>query len=199
MSVTFEHINILNRSSVASKYQPWKTRAHILLPYIHHAPCLRASLQATVVSHKHVLYLCYPLIKLPVVVMWCGHALLTFCQHSWCQSIIFSQSQKKTVLVSSCDWVVVEVSVVPFYWQSPPCSVAVLLAFGLGGAQRVNAPPQKRQVLLASQPRSCWASLPRRRNEPPGWNSGHDDITCTFVWRCKDDLTRLPHSCVFTI
>lgn len=177
MSVTFEHINILNRSSVASKYQPWKTRAHILLPYIHHAPCLRASLQATVVSHKHVLYLCYPLIKLPVVVMWCGHALLTFCQHSWCQSIIFSQSQKKTVLVSSCDWVIVEVSVVPFYWQSPPCSVAVLLAFGLGGAQRVNA--------LERRPRNvrfCWhLSLVAVERHCQGEGMSHQDGTVVMM------------------
>lgn len=64
---------------------------------------------------------------------------------------VFSQSQKKTLLVSSCDWVVVEASVVPFSWPSPPCSVAVPWPFGLGAAQRVN--------VLERRPRNvrvCW-------------------------------------------
>lgn len=100
------------------------------------------------------------------------------------------QSQKQTLLVPSRDWVVVEAGIVPSYRPSP--SLALLLcavAFWFGephgaGMRRSAAPETSGCVGILSV--VAW----EKRNQSPGRNGGHDEITCTLIWRREDDLTR---------
>lgn len=124
--------------------------------------------------------------------MWCGHVRLTFFLKTGftvSKSVIFSPKSKEdtpcVVLWLGCCWSQRRTifSAVP----SPLCCRAV--AFWSGSRTErecAGAPPQKCQGLLASQPRSSWASLPRRGTQSPGWKSSHDEITCMFIWRCKE-------------